>query len=261
MSSNLEKIETAFKNAGMESARFEARQLYNHIKENNLEDRLDELVLRRLWGEPLQYIIGEWEFYSLPFYVGRGVLIPRPDTETLCDKAIEFIGDKPLSVADLCSGSGCVAIAVAEHCKNAAVTAVEKSKKAYAYLEKNIVRNRSRVIAHNADIFSVDSGKFDVILSNPPYIPNEDCKTLQREVMFEPKMALAGGADGLSFYRKIAKHWVPRLNKGGLLAVEVGIGQSEAVAEIFSAAGLSNVGTKRDLSGIERVVFGTLDSL
>ena len=136
---------------------------------------------------------------------------------------------------------------------------MELSDKAFEYLEKNIERNASSVRAVKGDVLEDDFGEFDLIISNPPYIKTADLDTLQKEVKREPQMALDGGDDGLVFYRKIAEKWVPHLKSGGTLAVEIGIGQGDDVKAIFKAAGLKNIGSRNDLSGIERVIFGTLD--
>lgn len=241
--------------AGVESAAFEARQLFAFAKG---EEELLELIHRRIDGEPLQYLLGEWEFYGLPFYVGNGVLIPRPDTETLADLAIEFLQDRKADCIDLCSGSGCLAVSVEKNCKNAAVTAIEKSDEAYDFLIKNIALNKSCVKAVKGDITKDIFGRYDLIISNPPYIKTEDLETLQREVQHEPKAALDGGEDGLLFYREIADKWIPRLKAGGMLAVEIGIGQQDDVKKLFRESGLKNIGERKDLCGVVRVVFGTL---
>ncbi|MBQ8550648.1 MAG: peptide chain release factor N(5)-glutamine methyltransferase [Clostridia bacterium] len=250
--------------AGIASARFEAAQLIEYLKDDMEEVdflELSELVERRLSGEPLQYVLGIWEFYSLPFYVGPGVLIPRPDTEHLCDTAIEFIGERELKVIDLCSGSGCVAVAIDKNCKNARVEALEKYPEAYSYLERNIQLNRSRVRPRQGDIELPGEGKYDVIVSNPPYIRPDEMASLEKEVLFEPHTALFGGEDGLYFYRKILENWLPSLNAGGLLAVEIGYSQGKEVAKLFREAGLSNVGIRCDYGKNERVVFGTLKNI
>lgn len=255
-------IKAALESAGIESADFEARQLARHIEKDGILDEADikSVVSRRTDGEPLQYILGEWEFYSLPFLCGEGVLIPRADTETLCEKAIEVIGDKAVDCIDLCSGSGCVAVTLDKYCKNAKVCALEKYDKAYEYLEKNIALNGSDVKPIKGDLFE-PFGLFDVIVSNPPYIETGVLAELQEEVKREPMTALDGGDDGLLFYRAIAEKWVPHLKKGGFMAVEIGYDQAAAVSELFSAAGLENVGVCKDLGGNERVVFGTLGNI
>lgn len=250
--------------AGIPSARFEAAQMIDFLSDDMEEidfEELSAIIERRLTGEPLQYILGMWEFYSLPFYVGPGVLIPRPDTEILCETAIEFIGDKPLSCIDLCSGSGCLAVSIAKNCKNASVSALEKYDEAYSYLERNIALNRAEVTAIRGDIEKEGSGSFDIIVSNPPYIDAAEMETLEAEVKCEPQTALYGGEDGLKFYRAILKNWLPCLKAGGMLATEIGYNQGKAVSELFIAAGLKNVTVKKDYGGNERVVFGTLDHI
>ncbi len=242
--------------AGIGPAAFEARQLAAFAGGD--EERLRQLVRRRIDGEPLQYLLGEWEFYGLPFYVGSGVLIPRPDTETLADLAIEFLQDREADCIDLCSGSGCLAVSVEKNCKNTQVTAVEKSDRAYNFLLKNIELNKSRVKAVKGDITKDVFGRYDLIISNPPYIKTQDLETLQQEVQHEPRAALDGGEDGLYFYREIASKWVPCLKQGGMLAVEIGIGQQEDVKRLLSEAGLKNIGERKDLCGVVRVIFGTL---
>lgn len=246
--------------AGIESYRFEAREICRHLqKDGEIDEReLSVFLDRRKKGEPIQYLLGEWEFYSLPFLVGEGVLIPRPDTETLCDIGIEFVGDAPFTCIDLCSGSGCVAIALAHNCKNATVYALEKYDKAFEFLNKNIELNGSRVRAIKGDITEKADGKYDLILSNPPYIKKGHLEGLDREVKREPITALDGGEDGLRFYREILKNYLPALNRGGMLAVEIGYDQADEVKDLFLKSGLSNVGSRKDLGGIERVIFGTL---
>ncbi len=246
--------------AGIEAFRFEAAELCRALEKNgNIEkNALNELLSRRENGEPLQYILGEWEFYSLPFFVGPGVLIPRPDTEILCDVAIEFAGDREVCCIDLCSGSGCVAIALEKNCKNATVFALEKYEQALEFLGKNIARNESGVRAVKGDVTEPGKGEYDLILSNPPYIRSGDLKTLEKEVQKEPKTALDGGEDGLYFYRQILKNYLPCLKAGGMMAVEIGFDQAAEVSELFSSAGLQNVGVRKDFGGNERVVFGTL---
>ena len=222
---------------------------------------LDPIINRRLKGEPLQYILGKWSFYKGEFLVGEGVLIPRQDTETLVETAVEFLKEKQNpKVIDLCSGSGCVAISIATEYHGAEVIACEKYENAYSFLKKNITLNKTQNVKPLLlDITEETLGKADLIVSNPPYITKEDMETLSVEVKREPKTALYGGEDGLYFYRVIAEKWTPCLNKGGMLALEIGIGQEESVKELLRKAGLKNIGTKKDLCGIQRVVFGTAD--
>lgn len=218
-------------------------------------ERLTAAAEKRESGYPLQYILGEWEFFSLPFFVGDGVLIPRADTELLAEHALAFLKSKPTAaVADLCSGSGCIAVAVAKNCPSAEVTALEKSEKAFCYLQKNIERNGVAVTPLLADVLAAAKGKYDLILSNPPYIESDVVPTLEKEVLCEPKAALDGGNDGLLFYRAIATLWLPHLNDGGAVMVEIGYNQAKAVSDIFKAAGLKNIRCFKDSSGNDRVI-------
>lgn len=220
----------------------------------------EEFALRRLNGEPLQYILGKWEFYGNSFYVGEGVLIPRPETELLVDISLDFLKDKhnPACI-DLCSGSGCIGITVAKLVSDSDVSAFEKSDKALCYLTKNKELNQvNNLNIISGDIFdgpsSLDGKKFDIILSNPPYIRSEIIPSLQREVQSEPKMALDGGADGLEFYRVIAEKWISSLKADGLVAVEIGEEQGSDVSSIFSQY-FNDVRVVKDYSGNDRVVI------
>ncbi|MBQ8228557.1 MAG: peptide chain release factor N(5)-glutamine methyltransferase [Clostridia bacterium] len=219
------------------------------------------LIRRRIAGEPLQYILGEWEFMGYPFSVGEGVLIPRPETELLVDFAKDKLKDKKSPVVfDLCSGSGCIAVSVAKLFPKAKVYAVEKSQDALAYLKKNVKLNKAK----NVEIINGDIADKrllqgivpDLILSNPPYIKSEELPTLQKEVQREPSMALDGGTDGLDFYKILAENWLYRLQKGSVMAVECGEAQAEDVSQLFFLAG-SVTDTINDLSGIQRVVTAT----
>lgn len=222
-----------------------------------LTHALDE----RAAGRPLQYILGEWDFLTLTLAVGEGVLIPRADTEVLCEEAARRLAgvDSP-RVLDLCAGSGCVGLGLASLCSSAQVTAVELSDAALPFLRENVARYpQYAVTVKQADVLhdaAAFDGGFDAILSNPPYIPTGDLAGLMREVQREPRMALDGDADGLTFYCAIAEQWLPKLRDGGVCAVEVGIGQATDVAALFAAAGLSDVRIIRDLGGVERVVSG-----
>ena len=221
---------------------------------------------QRALGRPLQYILGSWDFLSLTLEVGEGVLIPRADTELLVETAAGYLksseilnGEKKPEVLDLCSGSGCVALGIASLVPGIKVSAVELSPQAFEFLCRNCRRYPEYDVKPvMADVLA-DACKFEgeyaAILSNPPYIPSNQLQSLMREVKHEPVMALDGG-DGLVFYRAIARDWSPKLAKGGVCAVEVGIGQAREVAGIFSRAGLKDVEIIKDLNGIERVVAG-----
>lgn len=268
-----DKTKAELASGGVENAAFETEQLLRAFGIDKLalitepereiaEDISAEIssrVLRRISGEPLQYILGEWEFYGLPFYVGEGVLIPRQDTETLVDVALEFLKSRDADsrkTLDLCAGSGCIGIALAK-LANADVTCVEKSPEAFDYLRKNSALNGAAITAVLGDVLDEQSapGEFDAIVCNPPYLSAEDMKSLQREVKFEPEAALFGGEDGLDFYRRLIPMYSTKLNPGGLLAVEIGMGQEIAVCELFRTSGL-NPQMKQDANGIIRVIYG-----
>lgn len=260
---------------GVENAGFEAEQilLASGIPKNAVlweprecasEEQFQKAVKmldKRCSGYPLQYLIGEWSFYALDLKVGEGVLIPRQDTETLTELADEFLRKRPPDkrcVLDLCAGSGCIGISLARFCA-AEVMCVEKSQAAFPYLEENIKLNNvsGRVTAVNADIFEIsfdELGKFDAIVSNPPYLTKTETENLQKEVTFEPKEALYGGDDGLMFYREIPKRYLDLLAGGGLLAMEIGYEQAASVGEIFNNYGLEPQ-FKKDLCGINRVIY------
>lgn len=255
--------------AGTDDADFDARQIIGEVSGKKLpfEELSDEqyavclgMAERRAKGEPLQYILGSWDFYGRTFSVGEGVLIPRPETEQLCALAIEHLNKTGGKAVDLCSGSGCIAVTVALE-TGLSVSGIELSDKAYGYLVRNISRNNadSLVDAINADIFDetvisrFPDGSLSAVLSNPPYICSADMKTLQQEVQYEPRLALFGGEDGLDYYRKMLPLWVKKLSDSGLFAVEIGEEQGAAVEEIFRSVSLSPV-TIKDYSGHDRIV-------
>lgn len=215
---------------------------------------------RRANGEPLQYILGQWDFLSLTLEVGEGVLIPRPDTELLCEVAAEKLKniDQPMAL-DLCAGSGCVGLGLCSLLPSVSVTEVELSDEALPYLRRNAARYpsiRAVIVKDNVLAPRQEYASVDAILSNPPYIPTKDISGLMREVQHEPKMALDGDEDGLIFYRAILEHWLPLLKNGGWLLVELGIGQAQDVKAMFEAAGLCDTEIHRDLGGVDRVVCG-----
>lgn len=219
------------------------------------------LCCRRAAGEPLQYLLGRWEFFGLPFAVGPGVLIPRPETELLVEAALEKLAHLPApALADLCSGSGCIAIAAAKHLPGAAVTAVELSPGALPFLRQNIALNAAANVAVvEGDVLDpalLSGRRFDMILSNPPYVTPAEMATLQPEVRREPELALLGGADGLRFYAALPALCYPLLKPGGWLAFEIGCTQQAAVEGFLAAAGFCNISCRRDLAGLPRVVLG-----
>ena len=230
-----------------------------------LEARVWALVERHLAGEPVAYLIGEWEFYGLPLDISPEVLIPRPDTEVLAAQAIKecrSLGE--CRVLDLCAGSGCVGLAVASRVPDAHVTLGELSDEALKICRQNIRRCglTGRVTALAADALKKPPralGEFSCIVSNPPYIPTGEIAGLDVSVRdYEPRLALDGGGDGLEFYRAIAEHWKEALAPGGKLCLEVGIGQADSVLRIMRAQGFGDIQVVQDLHEIPRVVFGTL---
>ena len=213
---------------------------------------------------PLQYILGSWYFDGMELSVGEGVLIPREDTVALVETAHEALKDiKEPKILDLCAGTGAVGLALANRLPNAEVICVELSDAAAKYLDENIEKyGGGRVRRVKADVLlsppaELCEKRFDMIVSNPPYIPTDDIKTLSDDVKREPFMALDGGGDGLLFYRSICEKYLPLLWSGGHLAVEIGIGQAEDVSRIFVRAGLSDVRVNNDINGKQRVIIGT----
>ncbi|MDR0861909.1 MAG: peptide chain release factor N(5)-glutamine methyltransferase [Oscillospiraceae bacterium] len=242
---------------------------------------VEELVARRLTGEPIAYILGEWEFYSLPVAVTRDTLIPRADTEVLAEAAIRAVRAREMSepyptsyakrfaprregetrVLDLCCGTGCVGIAIAAN-TSCRVVLADKSAAALAVARSNVARHR---LARRALCVEIDAleppprliGTFDVIVCNPPYIPSREIETLDASVRdFEPRLALDGGEDGLDFFRKVAAEWRGTLRERGILSFECGAGQAPAVTDIMRRAGYVSVAAIRDTRDIDRVVAG-----
>lgn len=200
----------------------------------------DALVQRRLQREPLQYILGTQDFCGRSFAVDGRVLIPRPETELLAERAVRALQDfgPGAHVLDLCCGSGCLGITLTLEVPSAQVDMADLSEDALAVTRKNADRLGAQVSLHQGDLWdAVDARQYQLIVSNPPYIPDEDCLALQAEVMREPPMALKGGMDGLDFYRRIAAGLRKHLLPGGVLLLEVGFDQAERVAELLRAAG------------------------
>ncbi|MDR0821852.1 MAG: peptide chain release factor N(5)-glutamine methyltransferase [Oscillospiraceae bacterium] len=252
------------KGKGNNNPRLEARWLAEHAKRTGAD--LFSLVERRLSNEPLQYILGEWEFYGNAFYVGEGVLIPRQETERLVDVALCYIESQmnptPI-VADLCAGSGCVGLSIANRV-DSNVFFVESQRQAAQYLVRNIDRYGlgERTETHFCSVFSQKLHKYlasppflaDVIVANPPYLTSDEMNSLQPEVQREPIEALYGGYDGLTFYRHLFRDWKRYLVQNGLFAVEVGNEQADAVAELMKQAGFPRPIIHNDYVGIKRVV-------
>ena len=274
---------TRLRKAGVENAQLEAREIVCYAADKSreqlyrdmslyvsaeLEHRVDELVQRRLAGEPVAYIIGEWEFYGLPMDVSHDVLIPRMDTEVLAERGILKAREsgEGARVLDLCAGSGCVGLAVAANAPQCRVVLGELSEGALRVCKQNVRRNElnARVTCLSVNAMEPPSSAlwdFDVIVCNPPYIPTGEIEKLDVSVRdYEPHMALDGGEDGLDFYRFISAKWKSALRLGGTLIFEVGIGQAPAVEEILAQNGFEDIKTTADTQGIWRVVEGTINS-
>ena len=273
-------IRQQLRGSGVEAATLEARELVcfgtGKTREElqrdgglyaspELESRVRDLTARHLSGEPVAYLIGEWEFYGLPLDISREVLIPRPDTEVLARLAIDYIRTLgECRVMDLCAGSGCIGLAVAAQAPRCRVVLGEYSDGALKICRQNIRRNSlsARVVPMQTNAREKPDralGEFQCIVSNPPYIPSADIDGLDVSVRdYEPCLALDGGADGLDFYRDICEKWKEALLPGGRLYFEVGLGQADGVLRIMRAQGFGDIQIVKDLHEIPRVVFGTL---
>lgn len=272
-------IRRQLKAAGVENAQLEARELMCYATDksreqfvrdaslyvaDSVEKRIHDLVDRRLAGEPVAYIIGEWEFYGLPLDISRDVLIPRMDTELLAERAILLAraAGEGARVLDLCAGSGCIGLAVAANVPTCRVVLADVSEGALRVCKQNVRRCglNAQVVCMLADAMQPPAPTlwdFDVIVCNPPYIPSADIPGLDVSVKdYEPHMALDGGADGLDFYRAIAERWGNALRLDGSLLFEVGIGQAGDVEMIMAKNDFSDIRTYQDTAGIWRVVEG-----
>jgi release factor glutamine methyltransferase len=267
-----------FTEAGIAAARLEAQLLLAHVlgcSRVQLYTGFDKplgdpelaayraLIKRRLGGESVSYLLGEQEFWGLSFHVNEHVLVPRPDTETLIDVARSLRADRdaPCRILDLCTGSGAIAIALAKELPGATIVATELSIEAVAVAKKNAERNAvaDRVSVRLGDLFAPVAGeRFDLIVSNPPYIASAVIPTLSAEVRREPRMALDGGADGLGFYDRICAVAREYLTPGGALVVEHGFDQADAVRERFERAGFAQVTLTHDLGKNPRITHGIL---
>lgn len=264
--------------SGIEEASFDARlllefafsvQFTNVLINPDIDynsaniDLFDKLVNQRKKGRPLQYILGKWEFMGYEFNVGEGVLIPRSETEILVEYAVNELKDMNNPVVyDLCSGTGCIGLSIKKFIPQARVFMVEISDDAIHFLNMNreslgLMRDTCLIkgdITLGYEAF-LSLPKPDVILSNPPYIKSEDIRGLQREVQFEPSLALDGGEDGFDFYRVLSEKWLPFINDGGFIAVECGEEQAEDISAMFEcycqATDIIN-----DYAGTGRVVIG-----
>lgn len=271
------QMSTELENNGVDDSALEARLILQHVlsldysefllkgnesisTENT--DKIYKMIKRRIGGEPIQYILGEWDFMGYTFRVGEGVLIPRPETEILCEYVYGKIRNIPSPVIyDLCSGSGCIGISMKLMCKDARVYLVEKSDKALIYLRENCQKlcGENMPVVIKGDILKTEDfaglPKADVIISNPPYIRSDEIADLQSEVLREPVMALDGGKDGLVFYRALVNEWSRFLKSDGFMAFECGEDQSEDIKKLFTEIGFDTQAIN-DYNNIQRIVTG-----
>ena len=257
--------------AGVPDARFDAVQLYKFV--TGRDPRLDNgptpdeasslraLGERRAAREPLQYLLGEWDFMDFTLKVGRGVLCPRADSEVVCETAIELLQDVEAPVVyDLCAGTGCLGLGIARAVPGAKVTCVEFSHDAWPYLTANVAALGGKTTqAELADVLTyypqIEPASVDLIISNPPYLTAQEMESLMPETAKEPAMALDGGRDGLDFYRVLVRQYRDAVRPGGWLVLEIGYAQAEAVLALGKAAGWQGGTCRKDAGGNDRVVF------
>ena len=270
------KTKKALNDANIEDSVFEAKEIIKHITGFNStqilteytkeltpfqENNLTAIIHQRQIRYPLQYIFGNWDFYGRNFCVGVGVLTPRADTETLIDVCLKKLKDKKEpKILDLCAGSGCIGITLALEKQDSKVLMLEKYQEAYRYAEKNITRLKSEnATLYKGDVLLGDLSdtKYDLIVSNPPYISKDEMNEMSVETKFEPETALLANDDGLEFYKAISKTYKNSLKDGGALCFEVGYKQATKVKQILEDDGYTLVEFTKDLNGINRVVSAT----
>lgn len=270
------ELRRRFRAAGISMGELEARELAAfaagvdknktagwgyHYLDPDTADAARALAERRLAGEPLAYILGEWDFFGRTFVVNQNVLIPRSDTEPLCQLAIEDAKtlENP-KILDLCCGSGCMGLTLAAEVPDARVAAVDLSEDALVVARENARRLgvAARYFSACGDALGLPDehlGTFDLMLCNPPYITAAEMDELDKSVAdYEPRMALYGGEDGLDFYRNIARHWVKMMAPGGRMYFECGYRQAADVASIFESRGMRDIFLAEDLAGVQRIV-------
>ncbi len=275
------RVRNALREHGVEASAIEARiivacaagkttaQLVRDLRlyvGDEIAETAEAMLARRLTGEPVAYITGQWEFYGIPLEITRDVLIPRVDTEVLVDTAVASLRGRKMDarILDLCSGSGCIGCAIAEVMPKSRVVLADISPEAMALSRRNVERNglQGRVSFLPADVMQpppIMTGSFDLVVSNPPYIPTVDIFTLDPSVRdYEPVWALDGGEDGLDFYRAILKGWKQVLRQGGQLMFEVGEEQAGAVKDLMLMSGFYDAAVVPDTRGVERVVTAKL---
>lgn len=268
MNAAFQKLCAMLTAAGVPDARFDAAELYRFATgcDPRLDDgpsaaeaaRLSALAERRAAREPLQYILGEWDFMDFTLKVGPGVLCPRADSEIVCESALALLqGRERPVVYDLCAGTGCLGLGIARHSPGALVTCVEKSPEAWHYLTANTAQTGVRTV--QADVFTyyktLPAEGADLIISNPPYLTGAEMRALMPETAQEPAMALDGGADGLDFYRLLTEKYRDAVRPGGWLVLEIGYAQGPAVLALGAACGWVNTSCRKDYGGNDRAVL------
>jgi release factor glutamine methyltransferase len=241
------------------------RDRHLYVPDDSFENTALSMLKRRVKGEPMAYILGEWEFYGLPVNVNRHVLIPRVDTEVLVDAVRDLFKDNldGTRVLDMCAGSGCVGIALAANLPFCRVLLADKSQEALKICRANTIKNNLTRSVSSIELDALEAppmllGLFDIIVCNPPYIPTGELKGLDLSVSaYEPVMALDGGADGLEFYKSIPSKWKSVLKEQGRMAFECGQGQAAGVRSIMEHSGFADIKTYKDSLNIERVLIGT----
>ena len=268
MNAAFQKLCAMLTAAGVPDARFDAAELYRLAtgRDPRLDDgpsaaeaaRLSALAERRAAREPLQYILGEWDFMDFTLKVGPGVLCPRADSEIVCESALALLqGRERPVVYDLCAGTGCLGLGIARHSPGALVTCVEKSPEAWHYLTANTAQ--TGVCTVQADVFTyyktLPAEGADLIISNPPYLTGAEMRALMPETAQEPAMALDGGTDGLDFYRLLTEKYRDAVRPGGWLVLEIGYAQGPAVLALGTACGWVNTSCRKDYGGNDRAVL------
>lgn len=268
MNAAFQKLCAKLTAAGVPDARFDAAELYRLAtgRDPRLDDgpsaaeaaRLSALAERRAAREPLQYILGEWDFMDFTLKVGPGVLCPRADSEIVCESALALLqGRERPVVYDLCAGTGCLGLGIARHSPGALVTCVEKSPEAWHYLTANTAQTGVRTV--QADVFTyyktLPAEGADLIISNPPYLTGAEMRAMMPETAQEPAMALDGGTDGLDFYRLLTEKYRDAVRPGGWLVLEIGYAQGPAVLALGAACGWVNTSCRKDYGGNDRAVL------